>query len=190
MNQFMTTLRQFEPLSIDDYLDLEEGGEVRHEYINGVIYAMVGASARHNLISGSLFANLRAHLKGSPCRVFQSDMKVRSGEVFYYPDVMVSCGALSPEDRFVTDPKLIIEVLSPSTESKDRLEKLVMYQNIPNLQEYVLVSQDKVSIEIYRRNDEVWNIVSFVPKDNLEFKSIGLSLPIETVYEDIMGFAG
>jgi len=183
----MTTLRQFEPLTIDDYLDFEERGEVRHEYINGVIYAMVGASARHNLIAGSLFANLRSHLKGSQCWVFQSDMKVRSGEVFYYPDVMVSCGKLSPEDRFVAEPKLIIEVLSPSTESKDRLEKLVMYKDIPSLKEYVLVSQNKVLIEIYRRNDDAWEIVSFAPKDNLEFTSVGLSLPIEIIYEDIMG---
>ena len=183
----MATLQQLIPINVDSFLDTEEKGELRHEFVNGVVYAMVGASARHNLIAGSLFANLRSHLKGSQCRTFQSDMKVRVEDIFYYPDVVVSCGKLSPTDRYINDPILIIEVLSPSTESKDRLEKMVTYRNLSSLQEYVLVSQDKVQIEIYRKEDTAWLVETLGAGDIVKFMSTGLTLKIEEVYEDITG---
>ena len=127
----MGIVKKVERISIDDYLRLEERGEQRHEYVNGMIYAMVGGTARHNVIATAISSALREHLRGTPCTVFMSDMKVQVGDVFYYPDVMAVCEPVDPDSLFQTRPVLLVEVLSGSTESKDRLEKLVAYQSIP-----------------------------------------------------------
>ena len=124
----MSTLRKLEVLSVEDYLEGEKGADCRHEYVRGAVRAMVGASVKHNLLTGSLAAAFRAHLRGTPCHVFQSDMKVRIGEVFYYPDLMITCGRLALSAYFQTAPTLIVEVLSQSTEAQDRLEKRVAYR--------------------------------------------------------------
>jgi Uma2 family endonuclease len=114
-----------------------------------------------------------------------SDMKVQTGTKFYYPDVMVSCGAFDPESKCETAPVVIIEVLSDSTEAKDRLEKLVAYQALPSLKEYVLVAQDKVKVEIFRREDKEWQIESCAPGDEFRLDSIDFRCPIEVIYEDV-----
>jgi Uma2 family endonuclease len=113
-------------ISIDEYLQGEERGEVRHEYIGGEVYAMVGTSDRHNMIAGNLFAALHPRLRGGPCRLFTSDMKVRlrvaSDEAFYYPDLMVARDPADAATYFRTRPRLIVEVLSETTERIDRRE--------------------------------------------------------------------
>jgi Uma2 family endonuclease len=116
-----------------------------------------------------------------------SDMKVRVDNVFYYPDVMVVCSPVNPDSLFQTDPVLIVEILSKSTESKDRLEKLVAYQSIPTVKEYVLVSQDKVSIDIYRRDGENWELESLSYGDTIKFESIDLTIDAEAIYEQVLG---
>lgn len=183
----MSTYKKIEPISIDDYLTVEERSEVRHEYFHGAIEAMVGGTARHNQITIAISTILREHLKGRDCTVFMSDMKVRVQDVFYYPDLMVICSPVDPNSLFQSDPVLIVEVLSKSTEKKDRLEKLVAYQSISTVSEYVLVSQDKVAIDIYRRDKDNWQLESLGYGDTLQLSSINYNAPIENLYEDVIG---
>ena len=130
-------------MTVEEYLSFEEKSQTKHEYVDGFVFAMTGASARHNIISGNVFSLLRAHVKGSQCRAFIMDMKARVeiSNCFYYPDVIVSCGKLNDEAVVAPDPVLIVEVLSPSTASVDRREKLLAYQQVPSLREYMVVHQ-------------------------------------------------
>ncbi|MEE9494210.1 MAG: Uma2 family endonuclease [Gammaproteobacteria bacterium] len=182
----MSTVQKVEPLSIKDYLALENRGEERHEYVNGSIYAMVGGTARHNQITSAISSALRTHLKGKSCTVFMSDMKVQAESVFYYPDVMVVCSPVDLDSLFQSEPVLLVEVLSKSTEAKDRLEKLVAYQSILTVNEYVLVSQDKVSIDIYRRGEDGWQLISLSYGDTVSLVSVDYEADIETFYEDVI----
>lgn len=182
----MSVVKKLEYISVDDYLRLEERGEERHEYVKGVVYAMVGGTARHNMITNAISSSLREHLKGTPCTVFMSDMKVQVGSVFYYPDVMAVCEHVDPDSLYQTQPVLLVEVLSGSTESKDRLEKLVAYQSIPSVIEYVLVSQDKVSIDIYRRYEDAWRLESLSYGDTVTLESVNYQTDAETFYEDVL----
>ncbi len=138
----MSVVEKLRFLDVEEYLRNELRAEVRHELVRGAVYAMVGSSNAHNLIAGSLYARLRQQLKGSSCGVYMSDMKVRVADDFFYPDVVVSCQPQEPAFYYVTEPTLIIEVLSPSTEARDRLDKPVAYQGLKSLQEYALVAQD------------------------------------------------
>src|SRR5437763_306254 len=144
-------------LSIADYLAGERDGEVRHEYVSGQAYAMAGASARHNRIAGNIFGRLNEHLDGADCEPFISDMKIRvAPDLFYYPDVVVTCDAPGGDPYYRTEPRLIVEVLSPTTERTDRHEKLAAYKNCPCVQEYALVSQAGMMVELHRRSGGDW----------------------------------
>src|ERR1700687_355781 len=116
----MTASLPNHPISVEEYLEYEADGRTRHEYIAGEIFAMTGASLEHNLIAGNVFAAVAAHLRGGPCMAFMSDFKLRlknnMEDIFYYPDVMVACGREGVEKYYLRNPKLIIEVLSPTTE--------------------------------------------------------------------------
>src|SRR5206468_12167348 len=129
------------------------GRPTRHEYLAGQVSGMGGTSATHNLIAGNVFARLRAHLRGRPCRVFISDMKVRLEAVdfFYYPDVLVTCDPEDSVEYFNTRPCLIVEVTSPSTALIDKREKLLAYQILDSLCDYVLIAQDEMKVQVYRR---------------------------------------
>lgn len=179
----MATVRKFDRIPIDIYLKDEQRSHVRHEYVNGVTYARVGSTARHNQVAIALTTLLHQHLKGKPCTVFMSDMKVRVDEVFYYPDVMVVCDAIKPTSLYQTTPALLVEVLSQSTEAKDRLEKLVAYQSLPSLTEYVLLAQDKVYADIYRRHQHTWQLENISHSDTINLTSIQHNFPIEACYE-------
>lgn len=179
-------------LSVAEYLESESKSEVRHEYLGGQIFAMAGGSKAHNLITLNIASRLRSQLRGGACDVFMSDMKVKlkaanqHKTIFYYPDVLVTC---SPEDQdkyLVNYPCVIFEVLSPSTEVSDRREKLVNYQTIGSLQEYVLVSQDRMSVEVYRQDSQGnWTKEMLGSEENLVLNSVNLSLAIADIYEDI-----
>jgi Uma2 family endonuclease len=173
-------------LSAEEYLEGELHSEVKHELVGGHAYAMVGASNIHNLVSGALFAALRQHLKGSPCRTFMSDMKVRVGDDFYYPDLVVTCRPATGTYYYVIDPVLIVEVLSPTTERQDRLEKRLAYQHLPNLREYVLIAQDKMQVEVHRRIEDGWEIERCGERDELRFESVDLTIPLTEIYQDVM----
>jgi Uma2 family endonuclease len=174
----MTAALKSDLLSPDEYLSREQSGEVRHEYLGGMIYAMAGSSEAHNLIAGNIFSELRQKLRGGPCKIFIGDMKARllfgSRDVFYYPDVMVSCDSRDKDKYFKRFPKIIIEVLSETTEQTDRREKLWNYTQMDSLEEYVLVAQDKVEVTIFRR-DTQWDAETLSNKDDeAELRSVGL----------------
>jgi len=160
--------------SESDYLAYEAQSPVRHEYIAGEIFAMTGASIRHNVIAGNLFAELRSHLKGTPCRALIEGVKLRlrKEQSYFYPDVMVTCEdrlqELDSQQQIVEAPLVVIEILSPTTEATDRREKLRAYRTLPSLKEYLLVSQEQAKVEIYlRRGDIGWDIITYEPGDRL-----------------------
>jgi Uma2 family endonuclease len=174
---------------VDDYLEMELQNEQRHEYINGEILAMTGGSVAHNLIALNLASALRQSLRGTPCRVYVIDVKLRieAANCFFYPDVMVSCtepGRLQ-DCYFVADAKLVIEVLSPGTLQRDREFKRLAYRQLPRLQEYLLVAQNARSVTVYRRLSDGWEQKVYGPAEAVELKSLGLSMPISQIYEDI-----
>lgn len=175
-------------LSPEEYLERELVAAVKHEFVDGSVYAMAGASDRHNLVAGNFFAILQAHMPDR-CQVFMTDMKLRveakTATLFYYPDVFASC---SEDDRanayFREQPILIIEVLSPSTERVDRTEKFDAYRLIPSLQEYVLADQDMPKIEVFRRSN-AWAREEFYPDDSFTLESAGLNLTVAQVYRRV-----
>ena len=156
----------------------------KYEYVNGQIYAMAGASRGHNLLAGNFFLALALHLRGSRCQVFQSDMKVEIQTLndtrYYYPDVQVTCED-ETASHFNQSPCLVIEVLSGSTARKDRTEKLAGYRMIPNLQEYVLCSQDTPYVEVYRRSTE-WFKEIYTEGKTFTLVSVGLDMAVDDLY--------
>lgn len=182
----MSALTKPTYLSPEDYLlgenDRPDG--LKYEYVNGQTYLMAGASRGHNLVAGNFFLSLGLHLKGSPCQVFQSDMKVGIQTLndtrYYYPDVQVTCEE-ETESHFNTAPCLIVEVLSSSTARKDRTEKLAGYRLIPALQEYVLCSQDTPVVEIYRKRTE-WHMELYTRQQRFLLESINLEMQVDDLY--------
>lgn len=175
-------------LNSDDYLEGELGSDIRHEYVDGEIYAMAGAGEAHNLIALNVASRLRGAARGGPCRVFISDMKVRvaAWNAFYYPDVMVACDSSDTHTYFKERPCLIVEVLSPSTEAIDRREKLLAYRTLESLREYVLIAQDKLQIEVYRSAEERgWSLETLTEGDTLRLECVGTTMSLDDVYEDV-----
>jgi Uma2 family endonuclease len=176
-------------VSEQDYIQGELASEVRHEYVAGRVFAMVGASEAHNLIALGLASELRARLRGGPCKVFMADMKVRVEKAwaFYYPDVMVTCDPTDTEPYFKTRPCVIAEVMSPATEAIDRREKWLAYQQLESLKEYILISQDNVQVEIYRRDAAGgWWVETCTAGDTVRLDSLDLSLPMQAIYQDVL----
>ena len=171
-------------LTEEEYLRTEMSSEVKREYIDGRIYAMAGAGYNHNCIVGNIFGNFRSHLKGTPCTTFMADMKVRLGKDYVYPDVVVDCGKIAGDDYFVISPVIIVEVLSKSTRKNDTTKKLLYYLNLPTLQEYVLVEQEFVSIQVLRKSNH-WVSEYYYLGDMVTFESIGLTLGVEEIYNRV-----
>jgi Uma2 family endonuclease len=176
-------------MSVEDYLTLDRSSvEARYEYIDGYVYMLAGGTADHSSISINLKSLLHRLLRGSNCRVYNSDLKVRlSHNRYVYPDASVSC---DQRDRGSTDtvqfPHLIAEVLSSSTEAYDRGRKFAYYRACTSVQEYVLIDTQRQAVEVYRRqSDTLWTLHPFGPGDQVEFASLSLSFPIEALYEDI-----
>ncbi len=134
-----------------DYLNGELHSEVRHEYVDDVVCTMAGNSACHNRIALRLALRLGSHLAGTGCSTFISDMKVRAASAFYYPDVVLICLPLVPDALLVSAVRLIVEVLSESTQGRDRLKKLIAYRSLESLPQYVLVAQEETAADVYRR---------------------------------------
>jgi Uma2 family endonuclease len=177
-------------LSPEEYLALERRAEFKSEYLDGVVYAMAGASTRHNLIVANIIITLGGQLKGRPCRVYPSDLKVRvpSSKRFFYPDVSVVCG----DDEFADDakdiilnPTLIVEVSSESTAAFDRGKKFLSCQQIGSLQEYLLVSQDEILVEGYARlGNDSWLYTKVTGLEGtLTLSSIECELALKEVYD-------
>ncbi|MEM1033928.1 MAG: Uma2 family endonuclease [Myxococcota bacterium] len=185
LKRVVSSVEILTPLSVAAYLEREKRSDVRHEFIEGYVYAMVGASRRHNLIALAAGRLLHAVLQGAPCRAFVSDLGVQVDARFFYPDVVVSCSG-SLDDHIERSPKLIIEVLSPSTEARDRMEKRLAYQSLVSLEEYVLVALDRVHVEVYRRGGSAWTVERYEAGEHVRLASVGTSFLAEQLYEDVL----
>lgn len=178
-------------VSPEEYLDLEVRSSVRHELVGGQMFAMAGASDAHNVIALNVAAILRAHLRGSGCRAYISDMKakIEQTEDFYYPDVMATCEKFSAKSVFKSQPFLIFEILSPSTASIDRREKLSAYRHIASLREYVVLYQDKKRAELHRKDAQGrWHTAILGEQDELFLESPPnkpLTITMNEIYEDV-----
>ena len=179
-------------LTSREYLAIERRAEFKSEFFNGEMFAMAGASPRHNFIRENLSVEIGSRLKGSPCRAVSSDQRVyvsRTG-LYTYPDLLIVCGPLELEpedDQAIVNPVAIVEVLSPSTEKYDRGAKFRNYQQLPSLMEYILVAQDEAVIERFvRQADESWGLISFVGLEaTLNFTTVPVQIPLTDVYAGV-----
>lgn len=176
-------------MSVEEYFALEENNpDTRYEYLDGYVYMMSGGSANHATISGNIHAILKSLLRGGSCRVYNSDMKVRVSEKrYFHPDVVVTCDS---RDRGTTDlirsPRVVVEVLSPGTEARDRGRKLQCYLATPTIEEYFLVDFRSMRMEVYRKEQKKWVYDAFGADDAVEFVSLGISFPVADAYEDVI----
>ena len=181
----MPTAKQTNFISEQDYLDDEKISEIKHEYVNGEVYAMVGTSKNHERISQNMSRLFGVHLVNSPCEPFGSDVKVRVPTGNYrYPDCMVVCNDLTDDDYYTTSPTILVEVLSRSTRKVDEKDKRMEYLNIPSLEEYILIEQDFVDIEVVRRKDG-WRSQHYFLDDEFYLESIDLTLLVEDIYHRV-----
>lgn len=178
-------------LTPEEYIAWERQSEIKNEYLRGHIVAMSGASYQHTLITMNISGELYIQLKGTTCTVHTNDMRVRTNPniSYFYPDVLVVCGQPSFEDNAfdtLLNPIVLVEVLSPSTETYDRGEKFKHYQQLTSLQEYMLVSQDEVQVELYRRQETQWKPIEFRSLENvLSLTSIDCELALSDIYRQV-----
>ncbi len=185
--------QQLKPyISPQEYLRLERQAEYKSEYLNGEIFAMSGASRKHNLLTINISGSLNQQLRGRPCEVYASEMrvKVNATGLYTYPDVVVVCGEPEFEDNYLDtllNPTVLIEVLSKSTERYDRIAKSSYYRTLDSLAEHLLVAQDEVRLEQYSRQpDGQWLLLDYHSLDDVaELKSIGCSLTLRDVYDKV-----
>lgn len=168
-------------ISEQEYLESELISDIKHEYIGGQIYAMAGASKNHDRITGNIARHFGNHLEHRPCDVFSSDVKVKALSDFYYPDAMVVCDEETDQEYYSEAPLIIVEVLSKTTRKTDQTTKRLAYQSLPSLQEYVLIEQDFVDVEICRR-DKHWQSEHYFLGDEVHFTSIDLHLSVAAIY--------
>ncbi|MEI8208995.1 MAG: Uma2 family endonuclease [Methylococcales bacterium] len=187
----MTALQRLVHLSEQEYLAAELTAELRHEYVDGQLYAMAGASERHNRISLNVGFHLRAAARGGHCGVFVSDMKLKIAwrNAYYYPDVMLVCNAQDKGEYYKQQPCFIAEVLSSSTASIDRREKLLAYQKIPGLRYYLLVSSEQKQVEYFVRDaQDEWQTALLEADETLaiDCDSFHAVLSLADIYEDVV----
>ncbi|MDO5623231.1 MAG: Uma2 family endonuclease [Pseudomonadota bacterium] len=178
------------PWTEHDYLHHEATARQRHEFVHGSLYAMAGASERHNTIAGNIFARLHTARRGGPCRPFIGDMKLRldSGSLYYYPDVMLVCSPQDDAPLVKTAPCLVAEVTSPSTEVTDRREKLAAYLKLASLREYLIVSHTAPRIDVYQRPGpigEPWQHAVLGGGESVALLCLPLTLAVDEVYADV-----
>ncbi len=179
--------------TVEEYLKLAESSPTKLEFRDGQIIDMAGASVEHNLIASNFIRELGNHFKGGPCKAVGSDQRVLAADDRYaYPDVTIFYGQaiFDPRDGKMTisNPKVLIEVLSPTTEASDRGEKMIRYLNLPSLQEYFLVSQDKPQVLSYfRETDGRWMLTPVVEKmsEKAVFRSLGAQIPLSEIYSSV-----
>lgn len=177
-------------ISEQEYLATEQHAIERHEYIAGKIYAMAGASRRHNRIALNIAFALRNATTGTPCEVFAADIKVHAqhSQAYFYPDVVASCAEDESNDYYLEQPCLIVEVTSSSTEWKDYTEKTLAYQQINSLQYYLIVSQDQAQVTVYFRDDQQqWAVTRYTDLGQVMTLSCPqvMSLSLEEIYQGV-----
>ena len=153
--------------------------------MGGIVRMMTGGSAAHSAIKGNIFVALRAALRSGPCRVDVDDLKVVTATAVMYPDVVVTCRPLAPDDDRLSDPTMVVEVLSPTTERHDRIAKWRQYQTIAALEHFVLVAQSERRVEVYTRTESGWELIAIEPPaDAIVLRALGATLSLETIYEN------
>lgn len=179
-------------MSLAEFMAWECAQPDRHEFYRGETFAEVGGTARHNRVVLNLASRIGDHLDGTACQVFAENMKVQlADEGILYPDVMVTCGnAKAGDEQVVTDPKLIIEVLSPSTTGYDKRDKFILYRSLPSLREYVLIDPARRHVEVFTRTDAgAWLLTDQTQSDALWLASIDCRLPMALVFKGVEGEA-
>ncbi len=175
--------------SATDYLSWEAAQSERHEFVDGEVFAMAGAEDRHVTVTMNLAFALRQHLSGSPCRTYMSDMRlhVAAANSYFYPDVLVTCSALDQGSAMVkTEPKLIAEVLSPTTAAYDRGLKFGHYRSLPSLKEYLMVDLDTRVTDCYRKGvDGLWVLHPFARGEAVELVSVGLTVTADQLFAEV-----
>jgi Uma2 family endonuclease len=175
-------------VSVEEYLEGERDSQLRHEYVEGCVYAMAGASDDHNRIAGNIFSFLHSALRGKPCEPFISDMKAKIpsqlASAFYYPDVMVACDPTDKEKYYREHPVVIVEVLSPETRRTDEREKAIAYRLVSSVQVYLLVEQDRLRITVLHRAANDWRREVIEGQTTaLTLACLGVEIPMERIYE-------
>lgn len=178
-------------MTLVDFLAWEENQTERHEFFRGETFAMVGGTARHNRVILNLASRIGDHLDGTPCQVFAENMKVQISEGVLYPDVMVTCGkAEAGDEQTVTDPKLIIEVLSPSTRGYDKRDKFILYRTLSSLREYVLIDPGQRQVEVFTLAEGgAWLLTDQTAADALTLASIDCKLAMDLVFKGVESVA-
>lgn len=173
-------------MTLEEYLEFEEQSPIRHEYVAGEVFAMTGATTRHNLITMNLTQLLRPAGKRRGCRVFAIDVKLRAGpDRIYYPDLLVACGRAAEVDLIVDAPTLVVEVTSPSTRATDRREKLDAYLRLPSLQCYLVVEQRRRQVIAYARDGGEWRKDEFHGTGEIPVAALGVTLTLDEIYDDV-----
>ena len=178
-----------ERMSAAEFLDWEERQPEKHEFIQGEIFAMVDVTRQHATVAGNLFSAIMQHLRGTPCRAYMADMKLKldSADAFFYPDVFVTCAESDHQaDRYMSEPRMIVEVLSEPTEAYDRGEKFEKYRQFGSLAEYALINPIKLKTEIFRRDASGhWVLHEYGGNEAVFFSSLELTIENAVLYENV-----
>lgn len=174
-------------MTLNEFLAWEEAQTERHEFYKGETFAMVGGAARHNRVIMNLGSRIAAHLDGTGCQAFTESMKVQIADGILYPDVVVTCGkAEAGDEKIITDPKLVIEVLSPSTKGYDQRDKFILYRTLPSLREYALIDPTDRRVEVFTLAEAgAWMLVDQTQAETLTLRSIDLAIPMEFVFKGV-----
>jgi Uma2 family endonuclease len=173
------------PWTVGDFLAFEAEEPERYEFIDGIVRMMTGGSAAHSAIKTNATNALNAALRKGPCRAYADDLKVVTATAVMYPDVVVTCRPLAPDDDRVPEPTVVVEVLSPTTERHDRIAKWREYQRIGSLQHFVLIEQAERRVEVYSRTATGWALASIEPPDDaIALHAVAATLSLEAVYEN------
>jgi Uma2 family endonuclease len=182
----MQSNQQVKYYSEADYLEGEQQSAVKHEFVDGDVFLMAGASKNHERLAGNIYRKFGNHLENSHCEPFASDMKVRTPNGnFRYPDCMVVCDDTSDDQFYSETPIILVEVISRSTRQNDEQTKRLEYMNIASLVEYVLIEQDYVDITVFNRNQN-WLPTHYFLGDSVHFESIDLTLSVEEIYHRVV----
>jgi Uma2 family endonuclease len=180
-------------MSAEEFLAWDAHERVKHEFVRGEVFAMAGAEERHLNAAGNVYIALRTHLRGTPCRTFMADMKLRveAADCFYYPDVLVTCSETDTDPLVKREAVLVVEVLSPSTAAFDRGDKFADYRLLPSLREYLLLDPDKRRGDLYRKGEDgLWVLHPFGTDEVVRLESVGLELGAAVLWEEVGPAAG
>jgi Uma2 family endonuclease len=173
-------------MSLEAYLEFEEGSPIKHEYVGGEVYAMSGVTTRHNLINLNVTRHLHKAARARGCRVFAAEVKLRAAvDRIYYPDVIVACGKAAQVELIIEEPTLVVEVTSPSTRATDRRERLDAYRRLPSLGAYLIVGQRRRHVFVYRPSRGEWLREEIQGEGEIRLPGLNATITMDQIYEDV-----